>query len=129
MANLEDVLPAFKNGAKIRRTDWGKGCYIQWHQRNIVTQMENDYKLTNEDIESDKWQLYINEIKLKVTGRYKTRDGRQAFICYFIDEIDRYKGVIVGKASSGSWSEWDEQGKSIYSEDDIVAEWSDDDEG
>lgn len=61
MAYLEKLLPKLRKGAKIKRTDWGKYCYIQWHQRNIITNMENDYKLTNQDIESDKWVIYEEE--------------------------------------------------------------------
>lgn len=79
MAYLEELLPEFRKGAKIRRTDWGKCCYIQWHQRNIITNMENDYKLTNQDIESDKWEIYIEHIDWDYIIKNKC-------LCWFWDE-------------------------------------------
>lgn len=123
MANLEDVLPSFRIGAKIRREDWGKGCYIQWHQRNIVTQNENDYKFTNEDIISDKWIVYIDiSIDFKVGKSYRTKDGRKAFVSV-VDNKYVY-GIIEDDRVTTTWNK---KGISTSEDDgsDIISEWND----
>lgn len=87
MAYLEELLSEFREGVKIRRSDWGINCYIQLHERNIITQSENDYKLTNEDIVSDKWELYIEPIDWE-------RIIYDRCLCWLWD--DNFKWAICG---------------------------------
>lgn len=71
-----------------------------------------------------------DELKLEVGKCYKTRDGRKAFVCFFMYGVNRYKGVIVGESFCKSGYEWDEKGllrNYMLSEVDLISEWSDDD--
>lgn len=60
MAYLEELLPEFRKGAKIRRADWGKRCYIRRVKGGIVTAKENPYNPTWQDLDSGLWEFYKN---------------------------------------------------------------------
>ena len=58
MSYLEELLPEFRKGAKIRRKDWKKGyfvyfecCYI-WNTDNELVSFSGD------DLTYDSWELY-----------------------------------------------------------------------
>lgn len=58
MAYLEELLPEFRKGAKIRCKNWGKDEYIQKKGGLVAT--ENDFlcSLPASDIFSNRWELY-----------------------------------------------------------------------
>jgi hypothetical protein len=58
MAYLEELLPEFRKGAKIRCKNWGKDEYIQKKSGLVAT--ENDFlcSLPASDIFSNRWELY-----------------------------------------------------------------------
>ena len=58
MAYLEELLPEFRKGAKIRCSNWGKDEYIQKKGGLVAT--DNDFLcgLSVSDIFSDRWELY-----------------------------------------------------------------------
>lgn len=58
MAYLEELLPEFRKGAKIRCSDWEKDKYIQKKGGLVAT--DNDFlcSLSVSDIFSNRWELY-----------------------------------------------------------------------
>ena len=88
MSYLEELLPEFRKGAKIRRKDWGRLCYIH-HAGNIaLTAMGNLYNFTHNDIDSDKWEFYHDpEPDWQYIIDHKC-------LCWFWIGDDKNKGVI-----------------------------------
>lgn len=62
MAYLEELLPEFRKGAKIRCSDWEKDTYIQKKGGLVAT--DNDFlcSLSVSDIFSNRWELYQEPI-------------------------------------------------------------------
>lgn len=62
MSYLEELLPEFRKGAKIRCSDWGEDKYIQKKGGLIAT--DNDFlcSLSASDIFSNRWELYQEPI-------------------------------------------------------------------
>lgn len=62
MAYLEELLPEFRKGAKIRCSDWEKDKYIQ--KKGGLTATDNDFlcSLSVSDIFSNRWELYQEPI-------------------------------------------------------------------
>lgn len=62
MAYLEELLPEFRKGAKIRCSDWEKDKYIQKKGGLVAT--DNDFlcSLSVSDIFSNRWELYQEPI-------------------------------------------------------------------
>uniref|UniRef100_A0AAU8B3L6 Uncharacterized protein n=1 Tax=Dulem virus 29 TaxID=3145747 RepID=A0AAU8B3L6_9CAUD len=59
MSYLEELLPEFRNGAKIRCSDWkNPRGYIQSVKGTIANEYNLIYTLPNHAILSDKWELY-----------------------------------------------------------------------
>lgn len=58
MSYLEELLPEFRKGAKIRRADWGERCYIRRVEGGIVTAKGNPYNPTWQDLDSGLWEFY-----------------------------------------------------------------------
>jgi hypothetical protein len=58
MAYLEELLPEFRKGAKIRCSDWEKDKYIQKKGGLVAT--DNDFlcSLSVSDIFSNRWELH-----------------------------------------------------------------------
>ena len=59
MSYLEELLPEFRNGAKIRCSDWkNPRGYIQSVKGTIMNEYNRIYTLPDYAILSDKWELY-----------------------------------------------------------------------
>ena len=58
MSYLEELLPEFRKGAKIRRKDWDKGAYIVCNGIFVENNLGRIYRLTNSDITGNVWELY-----------------------------------------------------------------------
>lgn len=58
MSYLEELLPKFRKGAKIRCSDWIDGGYIQKDEDGIVNQNNYNTVIPSEDALSNKWELY-----------------------------------------------------------------------
>lgn len=59
MAYLEELLPAFRKGAKIRLKDWGNDTYVRLAKDGII--VNNDEKLQvlyTDEIMADSWEFY-----------------------------------------------------------------------
>lgn len=80
MAYLEELLPEFRKGAKIRRADWGERCYIRRVEGGIVTAKGNPYNPTWQDLDSGLWEFYKDP---EPDWQYII-DNR--CLCYFWDE-------------------------------------------
>ena len=62
MSYLEEVLPEFRKGAKIRCKDWYEGAYICCKCEDIWNQDDELVSLSFNEIRSDKWELYQDPI-------------------------------------------------------------------
>ena len=60
MAYLEELLPEFRKGAKIRCNDWEKDLYI--YMKNNLVYSSDMSKHLDYDILSDKWEPYQEPI-------------------------------------------------------------------
>lgn len=79
MAYLEELLPAFRNGAKIRKKQWTKNMYIYLNQVNqIRTRLGEEYDLGTDDL-FDIWELYQEPIDWDYIIKNKC-------LCWFSDE-------------------------------------------
>lgn len=84
MAYLEELLPAFRKGAKIRCKSWKAGEYIYIDKKgSVMTEKRNIYILDNVDFTSKCWELYQEPIdweyiiKNKCLCRFWDGDGSQ----------------------------------------------------
>lgn len=79
MSYLEELLPEFRKGAKIRCSNWGKDEYIQKKGGLVAT--DNDFlcSLSVSDIFSDRWELYQEPIDWDYIIKNKC-------LCLFWDE-------------------------------------------
>ena len=58
MAYLEELLPEFRKGAKIRQEYRGKNYFIQLKDGIIFDSYGSQYKFTSIDLLEDKWEFY-----------------------------------------------------------------------
>lgn len=58
MAYLEELLPEFRKGVKIRRKDWDKDNYLVLYRESIITRSGNVYEFYNFDFLADDWEFY-----------------------------------------------------------------------
>ena len=79
MSYLEELLPEFRKGAKIRCSDWEKDKYIQKKGGLVAT--DNDFlcSLSVSDIFSNRWELYQEPIDWQYIIKNKC-------LCWFWDE-------------------------------------------
>lgn len=58
MSYLEELLPEFKKGAKIRRKDWRDGKYIKLSGVYAKDEYGDVYFIEPNEITADDWELY-----------------------------------------------------------------------
>ena len=91
MAYLEELLPEFRKGAKIRCSDWEKDKYIQKKGGLVAT--DNDFlcSLSVSDIFSNRWELYQEPIDWQYIIDNK-------YLCWFwdYDEVNKIMGFLTG---------------------------------
>lgn len=58
MAYLEELLPEFRKGAKIRCDYWIDGFYIQKDGQTVIDHNNRTFHIHAEDTLSDQWELY-----------------------------------------------------------------------
>lgn len=88
MAYLEELLPEFKKGAKIRRKDWDKGKYIVCNETFVYNDLGRVHSLTNSDITGNVWEFYQEP---EPDWDYIIKNK---CLCLFWNGDDRNKGVI-----------------------------------
>lgn len=79
MAHLEELLPNFKKGAKIRKKYWEKNQYLYFKDDNIMTNNDVCVSLNGLDFAAD-WEFY-NEPAIDWNYIVKNK-----CLCWFSDE-------------------------------------------
>lgn len=79
MAYLEELLPEFRKGAKIRCSDWEPSIYIQQQGNVIVNSYDFVCCLSSDEIISNRWELYQEPIDWDYIIKNKC-------LCLFWDE-------------------------------------------
>lgn len=87
MAYLEELLPEFRKGAKIRCSDWEPSIYIQQQGNVIVNNYDFICCLSSGEIISNRWELYQELIDWQYIIDHKC-------LCWFWNGDDINKGVI-----------------------------------
>lgn len=86
MAYLEELLPEFRNGAKIRRKDWDKDFYIYMRDGFIYTKRGGLFKFEYEEFNTKDWEFYQKPIDWDYIIKNKC-------LCWFWDENKSEKVV------------------------------------
>lgn len=107
MAYLEELLPEFRKGAKIRCSDWEKDKYIQ--KKGDLVATDNDFLcgLSVSDIFSNRWELYQEPIDWQYIIDHKC-------LCWFYDADESNKRAGILKIISENinvlyWNNYDQQ--------------------
>jgi hypothetical protein len=98
MAYLEELLPEFRKGAKIRKSGWAKDEYIQlsYEDNNIIDCLYNKYEFWIDDFEDDNWELYQEPIDWDYIIKNKC-------LCWFWCKDEEEKKVAGLLADYDSW--------------------------
>lgn len=87
MSYLEELLPEFRKGAKIRCSDWIDGIYIQKDGESIVNHNNYTANIHAEDALSNRWELYQENIDWNYIIKNKC-------LCWFWD--DCFEAANIG---------------------------------
>lgn len=82
MSYLEELLPEFKKGAKIRRKDWRDGKYIKLSGVYAKDEYGDVYFIEPNEITADDWELYEEPIDWQYIIDHKC-------LCWFRDNCDK----------------------------------------
>lgn len=85
MAYLEELLPEFRNGAKIRLKEWDKDFYIHIKFSSCRDEKGHSFDFCANDFISKNWELY----KEPELDWQKIIDNK--FPCWFWDSFGNYK--------------------------------------
>lgn len=86
MSYLEELLPEFRKGAKIRCKDWNKGYYIEKSGTYAVDRNGDRYFIRPCDIISDDWEFYQEPIDWDYIIKNKC-------LCWFWDHDEKVKKI------------------------------------
>lgn len=107
MSYLEELLPEFRKGAKIRCNNWEKDKYIQ--KKGSLVATDNDFlcSLSTSDIFSNRWELYQEPIDWQYIIDHKC-------LCWFYDADESNKRAGILKIISENinvlyWNNYDQQ--------------------
>lgn len=107
MSYLEELLPEFRKGAKIRCNNWEKDKYIQ--KKGSLVATDNDFlcSLSISDIFSNRWELYQEPIDWQYIIDHKC-------LCWFYDADESNKRAGILKIISENinvlyWNNYDQQ--------------------
>lgn len=87
MAYLEELLPEFRKGAKIRRKCWSEGKYIKLKGLYARDEYGDSYFLEPNEVTSDDWELNQESIDWQYIIDHKC-------LCYFWDE--KFNWAVCG---------------------------------
>ena len=59
---FEEVLPALRQGAKIRLEHWAKGEYI-FLKQHLLDERGGEYWMTGDEFFAQDWEIYDEEIQ------------------------------------------------------------------
>ena len=90
MAYLEELLPEFRKGAKIRCSNWEKDKYIQKKGSLVATDNDILCDLSASDIFSNRWEFYREPIDWDYIIKNKC-------LCWFWDddESEKIVGILI----------------------------------
>ena len=87
MARIEELLPEFRRGAKIRLSHWDEEIYIFQDKKGFIMDNQGTARLFySDELLSDKWELYKDPIDWDAVIRNKC-------LCWFWDENKSEKVV------------------------------------
>lgn len=86
MAYLEELLPEFRKGAKIRLPLWEKGQYLRYDMKhkNIVNEKDEDTDIMGCHLSSDRWEFFQDP---EPDWQYII-DNK--CLCWFWDDCEKY---------------------------------------
>lgn len=107
MAYLEELLPEFRKGAKIRCSNWEKDKYIQKKGSLVATDNDILCDLSASDIFSNRWEFYREPIDWDYIIKNKC-------LCWFWDTDESNKRAGILKIISENinvlyWNNYDQQ--------------------
>lgn len=108
MAYLEELLPEFRKGAKIRCKSWKAAEYIYIDNKgSVITEKGNTYILDSVDFNSEYWELYQEPIDWQYIIDHKC-------LCWFYDADESNKRAGILKIISENinvlyWNNYDQQ--------------------
>lgn len=89
MSYLEELLPEFRNGAKIRHKNWMDGWYIRIVNGKFYTQNNEKYNFCEYDFISDGWEFYQENFDWGYIIKNKC-------LCWFWDDVDNLEESSYG---------------------------------
>ena len=98
MSYLEELLPEFRKGAKIRRKDWGKGKYIVCNGSFVYNDLDRIHSITNSDIVGDVWELYQEP-----EPDYDYIIKNKCLCWFYDDEKAKFASFLIKKDLDGSF--------------------------
>ena len=98
MSYLEELLPEFRKGAKIRCSDWEKGEYIYLCKNGVAyDEKDNYFSSTYALLSSDSWEFYREPepdwdyiIKNKCLCWFWCKDEEERKIAGYLADYDSY---------------------------------------
>lgn len=81
MSYLEELLPEFRKGAKIRLSSWSKDKFIVMRDKDIVTNDNYDYPLSMSETLNNQWEFNQEPIDWDYIIKNKC-------LCWFWDDND-----------------------------------------
>ena len=93
MSYLEELLPEFRNGAKIRRKDWRDGKYIKLSGVYAKDEYGDVYFIEPNEITADDWELYEEPIDWQYIIDHKClcwfwEDSKQDKLAQNLNSVD-----------------------------------------
>ena len=91
MSYLEELLPEFRKGAKIRLAHWNKGKFIILKEDAIVDNDNYEYPLSIPETLSNQWEFYKGSIDWDyiIKNKCLCLFGNETMdFCGFLEEID-----------------------------------------
>lgn len=89
MSYLEELLPAFRNGAKIRSSMWSKKAYIHLKDGKILDESGLPYTIPAIAFHINDWELYQEPIDWDYIIKKKC-------LCWFWDDVDNLEESSYG---------------------------------
>lgn len=89
MSYLEELLPEFRKGAKIRQNDWPDGVYIFVRNGEILPSHPSLDVKDDNDLISNKWEFYQEPIDWEYIIKNKC-------LCWFWDDVDSLEESSYG---------------------------------
>lgn len=107
MSYLEELLPEFRKGVKIKKSHWSNKTYQYLKDGYIVNQEGGVYNFTAEDVMDNSWELYKDPepdwnyiIKNKCLCWFWDNDPNWALAGY-LDNVDFCRNFSFGRTSLG----------------------------